>query len=184
MHGTDIVFRLLNKNEHARYRTIWLECLKNHPANFGPDLADESRRSTHKLSHAFGDEPGSDFVCGAFSGEALIGICGFIRETMPKTRHRGHITQMYVSPPAAGKGAGKGLLQAAIAQAFADPAIEQITLTVVSTNKSAIAIYEKAGFKKYGVLENCIKNETGYADDVLMVLTRAGHFEKQQTGNH
>ena len=48
--------------------------------------------------------------------------------------------------------------------------LEQLTLRVVEGNKAAIALYERFGFRVYGVEPRARKTATGYADVVEMVL--------------
>ncbi len=175
---TDPIYRVLNKDEFDKYRDIWLECLKTFPDNFGPSYEEESENTTLKFSHVFNDSGTNDFVFGAFSKDELVGICGFITERMKKTKHRGHITQMFVRNKFSGQGIGGKLLEESVKKAFSNSMIEQITLTVVSTNDRAIATYKKHGFKQYGVLENCIKNETGYIADLFFVLSRTDHQKR------
>jgi len=172
---TKTIYRLLNKSEFDKYRNLWLECLKTFPDNFGPSYDEEFKNETLKFSHLFNKTETADFVFGAFHGEELIGMCGFITEKMFKTRHRGHITQMFVKENFGGQGIGGNLLQRSIELAFSNPIIEQITLTVVATNNRAISAYKKLGFKQYGILEDCIKNPNGYVADLFMVLSKADY---------
>ena len=174
--NSTIVYRPLHKGEFHQYRSIWLECLRIFPDNFGPTYQEEVDNPTLKLSHVFSDSETSDFVYGAFAEGQLIGICGFIFEKMKKTKHRGSITQMFVRPEFSGQGIGGKLLKAAIEKSFADKRTEQITLTVVATNKKAIATYKKFGFKQYGLLEDCIKNESGYVADLFFMLSRKDYL--------
>ncbi len=61
-------------------------------------------------------------------------------------------------------------MQAVIDDAFADPAIEALSLEVVNSNPSAIRLYESMGFKTYGVFERYFKTEDGYLDQRFMVV--------------
>lgn len=167
-----VLYRLLLQTEYELYRTIRLECLREVPDNFGPSYEEEVHATTLKFSHIFREHTTDDFIYGAFIDGQLVGICGFVREQMIKTRHRGHITQMYVKGEFAGKGIGSALLQAVLDRAFTALAIEQITLTVVATNEPAIALYRNKGFTQYGILEQCIRNESGDVADIFMVLKR------------
>lgn len=83
---------------------------------------------------------------------------------------------MYVKNSFSKRGIGTGLLKGVIEKVFSDNTKDQITLSVVETNKEAIALYMKNGFKEYGILENCIKNEDHYVSDLFMVLQRADYF--------
>jgi ribosomal protein S18 acetylase RimI-like enzyme len=113
-----------------------------------------------------------DFLMGAFDKEILIGICGYIQEKRTKTRHQGEISQMYVSPSYHGKGIAKELLKLTISKAFSDSNLEFITLGVVRSNAPAIDLYQKHGFKQYGVLPNYYKNGDSYEDMVFMKLDK------------
>ena len=58
----------------------------------------------------------------------------------------GHISQLCVMPEARGMGLGKTLLRMAIA-ALHEHGARDVSLTVTATNRKAIAIYEKFGFR-------------------------------------
>lgn len=86
--------------------------------------------------------PGS-FFChrkdsGALCGMVLSSIVG------PTT---GHITQLCVSPEARGYGIGYELLRQCLAALIAY-GCTQVSLTVTSSNVSAIRLYERAGFQE------------------------------------
>ena len=48
--------------------------------------------------------------------------------------------------------------------------VEQIMLTVAEGNEAAINLYEKHGFKTYGVEPRAMKNGSEYRDEILMAL--------------
>ena len=48
--------------------------------------------------------------------------------------------------------------------------IEQIHLTVVSSNKAANSLYASFGFVTYGIEKNALKVDGTYFDEELMVL--------------
>ena len=164
--------RKLTPSDTQAYRAIRLECLKNFPGNFSSTFEDESKKP--KLAfEIYIEEQGPDaFMMGAFDNEKLVGICGFFREQKVKCRHVGNIIQMYVQPEYAGKGVGQGLLGATITESLKNQEIEQLTLGVVTSNKAANKLYEKLGFKEYGVHKGQFKNGDQYADQRFMVLCR------------
>ena len=49
---------------------------------------------------------------------------------------------------------------------------EQAELEVMSSNKSAIALYEKLGFKRYGLFPNNMKYSDGSCDDAFWMMKR------------
>lgn len=87
---------------------------------------------------------------GSFDNKTLVGIAGFVRQTLIETRHRDHVWGVYVRPEHQGKGVATRMMEALITRVKALPGLEIITFTVVSENRPAKALYEKLGFQKYG----------------------------------
>ena len=52
-----------------------------------------------------------------------------------------------VSPAARGHGYGRAMLEAALETAFADPAIDEVSLGVYARNTGATRLYERLGFR-------------------------------------
>ena len=50
----------------------------------------------------------------------------------------------------------------------AEQIVEQLTLTVVQGNNAALSLYEKYGFRAYGVEPRALKTAAGYSDEILM----------------
>lgn len=167
-----VVIRQLGKDDSSSYRQIRAECLQRFPDNFGSTFEEESRIKQLKFESYLLEENADNFMFGAFNEDELIGICGFLRETRNKTKHRGDIVQMYVNPMFAGQGIGNKLLTATIQKAFENGEIEQITLSVVAENASANKAYEKIGFVEYGRLPNYFKQGERYWTQRFMVLER------------
>ncbi len=167
-----IEYRILRKEDKAKYRQIRLECLKNHPENFGSVYEDEVLAKNLKFDEIIEAESGSDFLYGAFEKEHLVGICGNISEKRLKTAHISEISHVYVMPQYTNRGICTELTRLTMEKVFENKGIEQIVLGVVGSNTSAIGIYEKAGFVKYGIHENYFKTADQYQDLVLMVLKR------------
>jgi RimJ/RimL family protein N-acetyltransferase len=167
-----IHYHKLTPADLKQYREVRLEALKNYPASFGSSYEEES--ASLKLGFEINIEMqvANKFMVGAFDGEKLIGICGFAQETRLKVKHRGLIIQMYVRQEYQGKKIGLKLLNATIEEAFRLPDVEQIVLGVITTNKGAEKLYQRAGFKEFGVHPNYLKVGDTYFDEKLMVLFR------------
>jgi RimJ/RimL family protein N-acetyltransferase len=69
-----------------------------------------------------------------------------------------------------GRGYGRALMEHAIEWARRSERIEKIELRVRSSNPRAIGLYEALGFKTEGRLQDRIKLQNGYADDICMAL--------------
>ena len=162
-------FRTLRIEDYQVYRSLRLDCLKKFPEKFGSSHDEEAEILLAKFQK-FVLNPTSAFLLGAFDDENLIGIAGFVRAERRKTRHRGEIVQVYVSPDYAGRGVGASLLQKVIEASFEIEGIEQLELSVVADNQQAVKLYEKFGFKTYGVQTNYFKDEGIYWNQNFMQL--------------
>lgn len=173
VHAVEIVYRLLANDDLDKYREIRLRSLKEFPDYFGSTYEEEVKPGSMWLAGAIKGTDPDNFVFGAFAhNDQLIGICGFIRQTRVKTRHRGDLIQLFVDPLFSGKGVGRKLMNLVIEKAFENDEIELITLGVVNINEHAIKMYRQAGFVEYGKMENYFKYGDKYFTQLLFVLSR------------
>ena len=89
-------------------------------------------------------------MLGGFVGDRLVGITGLLVEPRVKTRHKGFIYTVYVDKAFRGLGLAAGLVEAAIATAR-EAGLRFVTLTVAVGNEGARQIYERLGFRSFGV---------------------------------
>jgi RimJ/RimL family protein N-acetyltransferase len=71
-----------------------------------------------------------------------------------------------------GKGYGQDALKAMINYAFTQQKAERVFIMPRVTNKRAIHVYEKVGFKKEGVLRHYEKFEGLWIDSLMMAILR------------
>jgi RimJ/RimL family protein N-acetyltransferase len=109
-------------------------------------------------------------VWGAYVGPALVGVVGLAREARAKNRHKADVFGMYVAREHAGRGIGAALLARLLDEARAIDGLEQLTLTVTRTNPAAVALYERMGFRAFGVETRAIRVGDTYFDKVHMAL--------------
>ena len=83
------------------------------------------------------------------------------------------------SPSARGKGLGTWMAEKACETAFGELGLHRLELDVYSFNPRAERAYEKAGFRREGVLRDGIRDGEGYADDILMAI-----LEEEWRGAH
>ncbi len=98
---------------------------------------------------------------GAFDGPRLLGGVALEFSDKPKTRHSVLVVGMAVQPGARRQGAGKALMQAAVAHARARPGLRVMRLTVTEGNTAAIGLYESLGFRAWGVEPMAIAGQAG-----------------------
>jgi len=117
------------------------------------------------------------FVIGAFDREKLIGICGFVPfapDIIHGPSNVGTIVQMFVKSDYAGRKIGHILVRTTIRMAFKISDIEQIMLGVNENNKSAIRVYEQAGFKTF----NSEFSKNGYRNMIIRSEDQAKYERK------
>jgi ribosomal protein S18 acetylase RimI-like enzyme len=93
-----------------------------------------------------------------------------VKESKLKLKHKANIFAVYVSPEKRGIGLGKCLMVEAIKKAKDLEGIEQIYLTVVTTNESAKKLYSFWGFEVFGREKRALKLDNTYFDEEHMVF--------------
>jgi ribosomal protein S18 acetylase RimI-like enzyme len=147
----------------AAFRDLRLEALQTYPDAFGSTYETEMSRP---LSY-FVERLQKNVILGGFDQGELVGMIGFYQQSGPKDRHKGVIWGMYVKPRLQGGGLASVLLNSVIE--LGKMQVEQIQLTVVTTNQRAIRFYEVSGFRGYGVEKNALKSGEHYFDELHMV---------------
>ena len=71
-----------------------------------------------------------------------------------------------------GKGFGKYATTQALLHAFEDLNLHRITLTVLESNKPALSLYKKIGFKSEGIMIDAVYKSGGYHNLVAMALLK------------
>jgi len=160
----DIVLRQLRSADAEAYRSLRLSGLAESPDAFGSDFATESASPVE----AFAKTLDNLYVAGAFGSDRLVAVAGFRQHDREKTRHRGDIWGVYVAPEARGKGIGRRLLEHVFAHARGR--VQQVHLSVTTSNVPAVALYENLGFTRYGTEPRALKVNGRYLDEHLMVL--------------
>lgn len=108
-------------------------------------------------------------VLGAWLGSHLVGMVGLQREEMRKLAHKAFIWGMYVAPSARRRGVGRELIEHALLRASSMNEVHQINLGVNAANAEAIALYEAAGFKVFGVERGFMLLDGELHDELHMV---------------
>ncbi len=112
---------------------------------------------------------------GAFDEEQLIGITGFNRMARQRAMHRGELVQVYVDSNYRGQNIGEKLIRGVLNYAFTLDGIEQVQLSVIADNRAAIQLYEKVGFKTFGVQPRYFKAGDTYMDQQFMQLFKSDY---------
>jgi len=116
--------------------------------------------------------PGAHFLVAEIDGR-VVGQLGLQAQQHPRRRHCGGLG-MAVHDDFAGRGVGGTLVAAALELADRWLALRRIELEVYTDNAAAIALYEKFGFVREGILRDFAFRDGGYVDAYAMARVRGG----------
>ncbi|KAB7673160.1 GNAT family N-acetyltransferase [Bacillus sp. B1-b2] len=161
--------RLLHAKEAKAYWNLRLTALKESPEAFLLTLEEELNRSSPIKAVSTQLKDPFRMTIGCFNSEELIGTITLQREVYTKLKHKGNILLFYIKKEYRNQGLGRKMLQSVIALAK-EHKLEQLILSVVSTNKKATNLYESFGFKIFGKELNALKYKGAYLDESHMIL--------------
>jgi ribosomal protein S18 acetylase RimI-like enzyme len=159
-----IYIRQLTPADAESFRELRLEGLRLNPEAFGSTYDFEKDQPVERYTGWLTNS----IVLGAFQNSHLIGTASLTQLSGLKDSHKGLLRAMYVRPTHRRSGAGRQLVQAIIDHAR--PKVEQLQLSVVSTNQPALRLYHSLGFRQYGLEKNALKHNGLYSDEILMSL--------------
>jgi RimJ/RimL family protein N-acetyltransferase len=155
--------------EHASpYRELMLHGYEHAPDAFTSTPEERAAMPLSWWAKRAADPEGKRVAFGAFAGEQLIGTVALEFSSKSKTKHKALLIGMYVLESWRGKGVGGQLVGAAVEHAKESPGISLVTLTVTEGNAPAVVLYERAGFRVFGVEPMAILTPSGYKGKVHM----------------
>jgi GNAT superfamily N-acetyltransferase len=141
--------RELERHEWALFRELRLRALADSPDAFARTLAEalgENDAYWVKLTESVTAPGGQVMLVAEVEGRPVGLAFGLFDKEREKI---GHVGGMWVDPSARGGGAGRALLDAAIAWARSR-ALDRLELWVTKGNAPAERLYERAGFADTG----------------------------------
>jgi len=166
----EIEIRIVDGNDVEAYWHCRLEALERDPSAFSSSAEDHLKLSRDEIRRRLTADPANNFLFGVFVDGKLLGTAGFVRETQPKSRHKGRIWGVYLKAEVRGQGIGRRLLHTLLERAGKVEGVEQILISVTTTQTAAVALYRSFGFTSFGVEPNALKVGDRYIDEEYMVL--------------
>jgi RimJ/RimL family protein N-acetyltransferase len=162
------VRRLLPADAPA-YRELMLAAYRDHPDAFTTSLAERAAQPADWWAWRLAPgEAAPQRVFGAFEGVALIGAAGWQREGRSRVAHRAELFGMVVAATARGRGAGRAIVDAVLADLHATPGMLTVRLTVTDGNRVAERLYERCGFVRCGLEPMAVRVDDGFVAKATM----------------
>ena len=163
--------RPLVATDAIAYKALRDEALRTAPDAFTSDYTASVGRVATDYVARFGTLASGQFFLGAFDATGqLLGCLGCEREQRTKQHHCAVVVGMMVSPTAQRQGIGQQLITACVAAARRVQGLTQLVLTVTASNQHVVRLYERAGFRAWGLLPNAIVVDGVGFDKLHMVL--------------
>lgn len=156
--------RRLGAADAVAYQAFRLDGVVRHPHQFRIAAEDERALPTEAVAARLT----AGYVVGAFDAEGLTGIGGLTRYDGAKLRHKALLWGMYVHERARGRGLAGELVEALLAEARRE-GVAHVLLTVAADNAPARRLYERSGFRTYGVEPGSVRVDGLDLDEALMV---------------
>ena len=155
---------VLQFDDWTRWKELRKESILLCPEAFASSFEEESNLSDRQ----FQDWITKNVIFGAFVDDRLIGTAGFFQMELAKEKHRGVLFSVYVTPNERQQGTAHQLVEEVIKEA--KKRVIQLHLKVVSSNASAVHLYQRHGFEVYGTELRSLKYKDRFFNEYLMVL--------------
>jgi ribosomal protein S18 acetylase RimI-like enzyme len=166
--------RFLTPNDADEWWRLRLESLRGDPEAFGASSEEHMSISMDEVRRRLGADASDIFVGGAFEDGHLVAMVGFHREKGLKSRHKGRIWGVYVTPEKRATGLGRVVLEMVLQRGIAMDGVEQVLLSVTATQTAAIGLYRSLGFESFGLEPRALKIGDRYVDEEHMILRMEG----------
>jgi ribosomal protein S18 acetylase RimI-like enzyme len=161
-----VILRDASLADAERYRELRLFALKESPTSFS---ADYELNASHPKSFWKGRLKPDEHAIIIFAEyeSQLVGVTGIRKGDSPKTKHSAGIWGVYVRPEWRGLHIAEGLMDMCFEWAILRE-VKIVKVGVMSTNESAIHLYERIGFAVYGTEPFVLYHAGNYYDGLML----------------
>src|SRR5579863_4609961 len=163
-------FRYLNAEDAGEWLRLRMEALQGDPEAFSASFEQYQPLSLEEVRKRLGFDNKDAFVVGAFEDGRLEGCAGFYRDKGLKSRHKGRVWGVYVTPERRGSGVGKWMMKMLLERGATLQDIQQILLSVTATQTAAVGLHRSLGFASFGLEPRALKVGERFIDEEYMVL--------------
>jgi ribosomal protein S18 acetylase RimI-like enzyme len=156
----------LSAKDWRDYKSIRLEALKNEPLAFGASYREEKNLSKTDWQ----EKLVSKKVYGLYARDQLIGINAIRYENGEYFKHIANLTGLYIKPEYRKRGFGEKLMSHILNELKNSPKILKVRFSVGVTQKTAISLYRKFGFKKIGHSHKEMRVGNKFYDEIQMEM--------------
>ena len=164
--------RFLIAEDASEWSRLRVEALERDPAAFSSSVEEHQALPIEEIQKRLSANPNS-FIVGAFEERHLVGMARFQREIGPKTRHKGRVWGVYGTASKRGQGLGRRLMRALLDRATDIGGLEQVLLSVTSTQTEALALYRSLGFERFGTEPRALNINGEFIAEYVLVLHRS-----------
>ena len=152
MRDATLAVRPVLAHEWPMYRALRLRALQEAPDAFGSSFANEAMRSDAAWAQRILAATTSGKDCPLFACHGKQ-VCGLIWCKLSADQpSQADLYQMWVTPEARGRGAGRALLEAAVDWAR-KKGCRELHLGVTAADSPALRLYQSHGFRALGPLQ-------------------------------
>lgn len=162
------MIRLLHHDDAETYAQLRREALLDSPLAFASSPDDDLASTAESVRAQLAKAPES-VILGAFRPR-LVGSVGLYRDRHQKCRHKAHLWGMYVSPAHRRRGIASELLETALRHAGSMPGVRWVHLSVSSTAREALRLYESVGFSCWGTEPEALRHEDRIVSEHHMAI--------------